>query len=67
MSDGGNNGGSHIVAIVTARADKITGGGVPVFSVEDEQKRERVAILLAKMLRAMVHDLEDGTYVIVRH
>lgn len=67
MSDGGNDGGSRIVAIVTAHPETISGGGVPVFFSPDEGARERIAILVAKMLRSVVHDLENGTYVVVRH
>lgn len=56
-----------IVAVVTLHPETIKGGGVPVFVASDEERLERMAILLSKMTRGMVHDLEGGTYVIVRH
>lgn len=58
--------GPVVTAVVTLRKDHI-GGGVPIFPVENEEERERVALLLAKILRGVVHDLENGAYVIVRH
>lgn len=61
MSDG-----PRIAAVVTLRKDTVP-GGVPIFPVENEQQRERVSVLLARILRGVVHDLENGDYVIVRH
>lgn len=58
--------GPRIVAVVTL-SDDIVPGGVPIFRVENEQQRERVSVLLARILRGVVHDLENGAYVIVRH
>lgn len=58
--------GPRIVAVVTLRQD-LPGGGAPVFPVDNEAQRERVALLLAKILRGVVHDLENGVYVVVRH
>lgn len=58
--------GPRIAAVVTLRQDHVP-GGVPIFPVQNEQERERVSVLLAKILRGVVHDLENGAYVIVRH
>ncbi len=60
------DGQSQIVAVVTLRAD-VQAGGVPVFPAADEAERDKMARLLAKLLRGTIHDLEDGSYVIVRH
>lgn len=59
-------GESRIVAVVTLRRD-VQAGGVPVFPVADETERDQVALLLAKLLRGTIHDLRNGSYVIVRH
>lgn len=59
--------GDEIVAVVTMHPDTVRGGGVPVFVAVDEHALERTAVLLAKMTGSTVHDLEGGTYVIVRH
>ncbi len=52
----------------SSRCGKITSpGGVPVFPCDDEQQRERVSVLLARILQAVVHDLENGDFILVRH
>lgn len=65
--NGGGSGRDEIVAVVTLHPDTVRGGGAPVFFAADEKSLERTALLLAKMTGAAVHDLEGGTYVIVRH
>lgn len=57
----------YIVAVVTINPEKVSSGGAPVFYAEDEEERERVALYLAKVTLGMVHDLDNGCYVIVRH
>lgn len=64
---GADNPNDDIVAIVTLHPDTVQGGGAPVFVAKDEERLKRMALLLSKMTRGMIHDLEDGTYVIVRH
>lgn len=56
----------EILAVVTTDKSKVT-GAVPVFIAADEAEKEKVALFLAKTLDAMVHDLENGCYFIVRH
>lgn len=57
----------NIVAVVTLHPELIRGGGALVFTAPDGEALERMAILLSKMTGSAVHDLERGTYVIVRH
>lgn len=56
-----------ILAIVTTDESKVIGGSVPVFLARNENEREKIAILLAKIVSGMIHDLENGCYVIVKH
>jgi len=42
-------------------------GAVPIFIADSEEEKEKTALFLAKTLDAMVHDLENGVYFIVRH
>jgi hypothetical protein len=56
----------YILAVVTGDAQSAA-GGAPIFVVPDSGERLRVAMLIAKILTAMVHDLENGTYLVVRH
>lgn len=58
--------GDYIVALVTTGKDKV-GGGAPIFYATSKEEMDKLAIYLAKMTKGMVHDLENGVYVIVRH
>ncbi|HCC34021.1 MAG TPA: hypothetical protein DEQ28_09045 [Clostridiales bacterium] len=55
-----------ILAVVTLRPESV-GGATPSFFARDEAERERLATYLSRILDAMVHDLENGTYILVRH
>ncbi len=57
-----------ILAAVTtdAYADKVQ-GSVAIFIAENTAEQERTAMLLARIMRGMSHDLENGVYIIVRH
>ena len=57
----------NILAIITIDKNKVSSGTVPTFYAKDEEEREKVALLLSKIMMGMVHDLENGSYVIVRH
>ena len=58
-----------ILAIVTGpdRQAVDAGGLAPVFRVEDEAERARIAKYIATATLAMVHDLRNGTYLVVKH
>ncbi|MBQ2860838.1 MAG: hypothetical protein IJE80_06700 [Peptococcaceae bacterium] len=57
-----------ILAAVTtdAYADKVH-GNVAVFIADDEIEQQRTAMLLARIMRGMSHDWENGVMIIVRH
>lgn len=55
-----------ILAIVTLNKEQ-PASGVPVFYARDEKERDKIAMYLCKILSAMTHDLENGSYIIVRH
>ncbi|OPY58929.1 MAG: hypothetical protein A4E55_00535 [Pelotomaculum sp. PtaU1.Bin035] len=55
-----------ILAVITLQMEKVS-GGAPIFFARDEEEQEKIALYLSKILDAMVHDLENGTYVVVRH
>lgn len=54
------------IVVLEEAAEKIR-GAVPIFVTQDEGEREKIAVFLAKILKAMIHDLENGMYVLVRH
>lgn len=56
------------MAVVTLREGVVLEGGeAPVFFVTSEEEQERLSFLLSKILRGMIHDLENGVYLIVQH
>ncbi len=60
--------GDRLLAVVTTNRDKdkIT-GDIPVFIAENQEEKEQIAYYLSKTLDAMVHDLGNGLYYIVKH
>ncbi|WP_270171612.1 capping complex subunit for YIEGIA [Paenibacillus sp. SYP-B4298] len=57
---------ASIVAVVTMRRESV-GGGAPIFLAETEAQLEETAFLLEKILDASVHDLKNGTFIVVNH
>lgn len=57
-----------ILACVATRenADKVAGAAA-VFVAEDNEEAQRTCLLLARILKGMSHDLENGVYIIVKH
>ncbi len=57
-----------ILAAVVSREniDKVHGMN-SVFIAEDSLEQQRIAMLLSRILKAMVHDLENGVIIIVQH
>jgi hypothetical protein len=56
-----------ILAIVTTDSFKVGDAGCPVFYASNGEEQEKVSLLLARVLGGVVHDLENGVYIIVRH
>ena len=56
-----------IIAIITTNKNKIAGGSCPVFYAESEDEKNKTALLISKITMGMVHDLENGCVIIVRH
>ncbi len=56
-----------IIAVVTLTPDKVLPGGAPIFVASGPEEREKVSMYLSRITDAQVHDLENGTYVLVKH
>lgn len=56
----------RILAVVTLNMNHVD-GGAPIFFARNQEEQAKIARYLAQTLDAMVHDLENGTYIIVRH
>ncbi|WP_073163320.1 capping complex subunit for YIEGIA [Desulfofundulus australicus] len=57
---------NRIMALVTLNMD-IVAGGAPIFFARNQEEQVKMARYLARTLDAMVHDLENGVYIIVKH
>ncbi len=58
----------NILAIITRKENhNKVAGGLPIFFAEDEQEMERISTLLARITLGMVHDLENGVKIIIKH
>lgn len=55
-----------ILAVVALNKEQVS-GGAPIFFARDKAEQERTAGYLAKIFDAMVHDLENGCFILVRH
>ncbi len=47
--------------------DNVSSGKAPAFYVTTKKEQERVALLVSRIIKAMVHDLENGVYILVKH
>ena len=56
----------HIAAIVTLDAKNVSGGS-PIFVAGNRKEQEEIAFLLGRLLDGMVHDLGNGTLIVVKH
>ncbi|MFZ5649592.1 MAG: capping complex subunit for YIEGIA [Bacillota bacterium] len=57
---------NKILAIVTADISSVS-GGAPIFLGKNDEECEQIARSLSRILDAMVHYLENNTYIIVSH
>lgn len=55
-----------ILAVVTVNKDQV-GGGAPIFFARNEDELISISVTLSKILDSTVHELESGTYILVRH
>lgn len=57
----------QLIAAVIVRDPAQAWGGSPVFFARTEEEQNNVALLLGRILDGMVHDLENGVLIVVRH
>lgn len=56
----------ELMAVVTTNKEAI-GGDIPIFFATSSEEQQRVASTLSQVLKAMVHDMGNGVYIIVKH
>ncbi|MGI6035721.1 MAG: capping complex subunit for YIEGIA [Limnochordia bacterium] len=59
-------GGPRIFAVITEEAQKV-GGGLPIFYVDSSEEKERVAMYISRITGGVIHDVGNGTYIVVIH
>lgn len=57
----------YILAVITLDPGKISGGGAPVFFAGNRDEQDRIALYLARITEGVIHDLENGVYILVKH
>ncbi len=58
---------NEIVAIVTTDKNKILHSGVATFFCKSIEERDNVSLLISKVTQGMIHDLQNGCVIIVKH
>lgn len=56
-----------MAVIITEEEKKWISGETIIFIAKDENQKEEMAILVGRMLQAVVHQLPTGIYVVVKH
>lgn len=56
-----------ILAVVAVDRSYVGAAGAPLFLAENREEAQRKADRIARILDAMVHDLGDDTFMVVRH
>lgn len=56
-----------LAVIVTEEDEQWIAGETIIFKTKNQKEKEKTAILVGRMLSAMVHELPSGVYVVVRH
>ena len=57
----------YTLAIVTTDKNMQSGGGCPIFYAKDNKDLQHRAMLISKSVGGMVHDVTNGTLIIVKH
>lgn len=58
---------AEIVAIVTTKREMLSGGGSPVFIVNEDNELQQTAMTLEKIMDASTHEVNPSTLILVAH
>ncbi len=56
-----------ILAVITVDRNSVAEGGVPIFYAKDEAEQEKIAIILSRVTEGVIHELENGVKVLIKH
>lgn len=59
--------GGDLLAVVTLRGSQRVTGDIPIFNAETKDEMDRMALVLSRTTRAMVHEMASDVYIIVKH
>lgn len=57
----------YTLAIITTDKSMTISGGCPIFYAQDNKELQKKAMLMAKSVGGMVHDMTNGTLIVVKH
>lgn len=55
------------VVLPEAKDLVISGGTGPIFVARDREEQQRIAMYMSRITEGVIHDLENGILIIVRH
>lgn len=58
---------SYTLAVITTDKNMNTVGGCPIFYANDDDDLQSKAMLMAKCVDGMVHQISDEVLIVVRH
>jgi hypothetical protein len=56
-----------ILAVIALERDQVEGGGTPVFYAKDKEQQEKMATTLSRITEGVVHELDNGLKILVKH
>ncbi len=56
-----------ILAVIALENDKVDAGGTIVFYAEDKEQQEKMATTLSRITEGVVHELDNGLKILVKH
>lgn len=57
----------YTLAVITTDKEMKAGGGCPIFYAKDDKELQERALLISKCVGGAVHDMTNGTLIIVKH
>lgn len=56
-----------ILAVIALERDQVEGGGTAVFYAKDKEQQEKMATTLSRITEGVVHELDNGLKILVKH
>lgn len=66
MSDASLNNVILAVVVKNGKSRKVS-GGAPIFIVDSDEELERMSSLISRITISMVHEIDEGIRIIVKH